>query len=125
MPSGNTTQYQQGDLNTIDNATLLQVDITAIVGVLIFLTLQRSGGKIERSGEINPMEFNPTGITYALVLPFAISGIFILVSDLLPTPTFKDLNADFAKWMSIFGFAYIAAVLFLTYFRQATQRNKT
>jgi hypothetical protein len=36
-----SNEPEVGDIGYIDNATLLQVDVTAIVGIFIFLTLKQ------------------------------------------------------------------------------------
>jgi hypothetical protein len=65
---------------TIDNATLLQVDVTALVGVLLFLTLQGFGGKVFTTKQRHGMIF----LTSVLVVPFSFSASAILVDETFP-----------------------------------------
>jgi hypothetical protein len=55
----------------IDNATLLQVDITAIVGTFIFLTIQQLSAA-------RAWWF----VTAFLVIPFTVSAMAILIEDI-------------------------------------------
>ncbi len=59
--------------DTVDNAALLQVDIAAIVGVLVFLTISQI---------VRPADRPPWWIlTSLLVTPFAFSAMVILLED--------------------------------------------
>jgi hypothetical protein len=61
----------------IDNAVLLQVDVTAIVGIFIFLTLQ---GVTVRGSQSALMQQRPWFFaTSFLVIPFTVSAMAILI----------------------------------------------
>ena len=77
----------------IDNADLLQVDITAVLGILIFLTIG------QRAAERRYF----TVTTAFMVIPFAISGLIVLVDD-----TWLGSNyLDEARFMAALGFLLI------------------
>jgi hypothetical protein len=98
---------------SIDDATLLQVNATVIVGVFILLTLRQLAHI--KGGNVGPDTATTTNIpiwgrlTFALVLPFAISAFFILIEDAWPTIlTFDTASKIFA----IVGFVYIIILFF-------------
>ena len=100
----------------IDNATLLQVDTTAIVGIFIFLTLQRFGQKEFNIGQgvsIRQPE-SMLIITSILVIPFAFSAMAILVGETYPNnPTVKYIvqqGLGISRNSAIIGFGYILFV---------------
>lgn len=65
---------------SIDNATLIQADITAIIGVIIFLTLQ--GVKPAADSTTKYKQRRAWfGLTAVLVIPFALSALTILIED--------------------------------------------
>jgi hypothetical protein len=91
--------------DTVDNAALLQVDIAAIVGVLIFLTI---------SSVVRPHERPPWWIlTSLLVTPFAFSAMVILLEDIFASEYIMRVVAyninipeasAFLGFLLIFGF---------------------
>ncbi|MGC1134419.1 MAG: hypothetical protein WA941_16445 [Nitrososphaeraceae archaeon] len=93
----------------IDNAVLLQVDITAIVGIFIFLTIEelalgKAGYQQRRIRWFH---------TSFLVIPFAVSALAILIEDNWSTSfVLKGVqqHVDIPKWAAIAGFAYILIV---------------
>ena len=104
------------DITYIDNATLLQVDATAIVGILIFLTLRQLS-----SGQPNPKgTLLLWHLTFAAVLPFALSAIFILYNAFYPDPT------DWApKLFAMLGFLYILIVFGIIFLHLRIQARRT
>jgi hypothetical protein len=111
-----SNEPEVGDIGYIDNATLLQVDVTAIVGIFIFLTLkQLSHDQSDRMGALLLWR-----LTFAAVLPFAISALFILYDAFYPYP--EDWGP---KVFAMIGFAYILVIFGIIFLYQWIQARKT
>jgi hypothetical protein len=94
----------------IDNAALLQVDITAIVGVFIFLTI----------AQVMPSTSRPAwwGLTSLIVVPFSLSAMAILVEDVMSTEYVMRViayNVRFPELLALFGFIIIFIMFFYIY----------
>lgn len=103
--------------DTVDNATLLQVDITAIVGVFIFLTI----------AQLVPSAGRPWwGLTAVLVIPFALSALAILAEDIWSTEYVMRVvayNFRLPEAFALLGFGLIF-IMFFYIFRKITKNIK-
>lgn len=120
LQEGSATVPVTADITFIDYPTLLQVDITAIVGTFIFLTI----AGVAR----NPLQGRAWFfLTSFLVIPFAISGAAILVEDIWDSsPEVKALKeyADIPRVFALAGFLYIL-IVFIGIMRLLSKTAKT
>ena len=77
----------------IDNAVLLQVDVTAVLGLLIFLTIG------QRATERRELSYSTAG----MVIPFAISALMVLVDD----TWMGNVNFFVSRFFTALGFFLI------------------
>ena len=98
----------------IGNAILLQVDITAIVGIFIFVTIAQVKMQEQKALLL---------LTSILVIPFAVSALFILIEDFLLSEYFVTLlkKLSIPMWGAISGFAYIILVFGYIFVKQLKQ----
>lgn len=94
----------------IDNATLLQVDTTAIVGIFIFLTLEQLANA-RRPWMV---------VTAILVIPFAVSTMLILIDETWFTGNGELSHAS--RVLAIGGFGYILFIFGYVLLRFGSQK---
>ena len=98
----------------IDNATLLQADTTAIVGIFIFLTLQGFGQKLNLEQQKSRLV-----MTSLLVIPFAFSAIAILIGEIhSDNPIVRDTvqqNLQISRYAAMIGFCFVLFVFIPTW----------
>ena len=110
-----SNEPQVGDIAYIDNATLLQVDITAIVGIFIFLTIQQltSGARVW------------SFVTAFLVIPFTVSAIAILIESIWASEYLIKVvqqNVNIPGVSALTGFFYIL-IIFVYIFHKTRSKK--
>ena len=94
----------------IDDITLLQVNATTIVGIFIFLTV----GRIGRNQQEQSISLTHWGVTFALLIPFTLSAMTIMIKDVRPAVSSQIGNLP--NWFTLIGFAYILVVFIVLYY---------
>lgn len=98
----------------IDNAVLLQMDVTAIFGISIFLTVHQHivGRKVETS-EIERETW--VVMVSTILIPFAASAMIILIGSISSTEVFA---LTIASILAIIGFIILLLFFISLYRRQ-------
>jgi hypothetical protein len=115
MSIGNATESINIYAISISNTTLLTVDVTAILGILIFLTIG------QRAAERKEWTF----LTASLVIPFTISALMILVDDMRLQMDEEDVNFFNARAFTALGFALIILQFGLVLIKDAWPSRRT